>query len=63
MPSSSITVKPACAGLLVRNPHRDHAPLAAGGETVPYDAWVIRRLADGDVVEVKPGAPAEKPKK
>ncbi len=36
---------------------------AAGVETVPYDAWVIRRLADGDVVEVKPGAPAEKPKK
>lgn len=66
--STSIYVKPAVAGAIVRNPHRSFAPLPAEGDLVPYGDWVIRRLRDGEVVQVKPPAadkPAasEKPKK
>lgn len=49
------TLKPA-PGLRVRRP--DGALLAADGEPVEMSSYWLRRLADGDVVEVEASAPA-----
>lgn len=56
-----IVVKPA-KGLTVLKP--DGRKLAAEGETVTRTSFWLRRLQDGDVIEVKPAAKAtnKKPK-
>lgn len=46
-----IKVKPA-EGLVVRNP-ADAKALPPKGKTVPRNAYWLRRLKDGDVVEVE----------
>lgn len=56
--ASNITVKPANPGLLIRNPDRGMRHLAQEGEVVPQTDYWIRRLRDGDVVQV---AEASKP--
>lgn len=51
-------VKPA-PGLKVRDPKtKQHIP-DAGIEVSETDTYWARRLVDGDVVEVKPAAPAK----
>lgn len=46
-----IYVKPA-EGLIVRQPHRNQMPIPAYGATVPRNSFWLRRLRDGDVVEI-----------
>ncbi|WP_265436091.1 DUF2635 domain-containing protein [Aeromonas media] len=43
-------------GLSIRKP--DGSKLAAEGERVPRTSFWLKRLADGDVVNVKPAAKA-----
>jgi len=63
-----IYVKPA-PGRRVRVPARAYAVLPPDGDSLPRDAWLIRRLAAGDLVEAttphrEPAAtPAPTPKK
>lgn len=58
----SIKVKPASAGLQVPLPSHDFEILPEEGRTVPLDQYMRRRLAAGEVVEVKDTpAPAPKP--
>jgi len=45
-------------GLVIKKP--DGSKLAAEGEKVPRTSFWLKRLADGDVVEVKPAAKATK---
>lgn len=45
-------------GLTIRKP--DGSKLAAAGERVPRTSFWLKRIADGDVVEVKPAAKATK---
>lgn len=45
-------------GLTIRKP--DGSKLAADGEKVPRTSFWLKRLADGDVNEVKPAAKATK---
>ena len=52
-----IFVKPK-SGLTVRKP--DGSKLAADGETVTRSSFWVRRLQDGDVVEVTQAAKAAK---
>ena len=47
-----IKIKPA-TGLIVRNPQRGFQAISATGEEVNHDSYFSRRIADGDVVEVK----------
>jgi hypothetical protein len=54
--TARITVKPA-EGRLVRHPG-NYRPLAADGEQVEKNSYWTRKLRAGDVVEVKPAAPA-----
>lgn len=57
------TVKPARAGLKVRDPERG-GHLREDGDTVPLNSYWLRRKADGDVISVKDTAkPAAAPKK
>lgn len=46
-----VRVKPA-EGLTVLNPDRDMRPLDPKGEEVPRSMYWLRRLRDGDVVEI-----------
>ncbi|WP_303845274.1 DUF2635 domain-containing protein [Aeromonas sobria] len=48
-------LKPA-PGLVIKKP--DGSKLAADGEKVPRTSFWLKRLADGDVVNVKPAAKA-----
>lgn len=50
-------LKPA-PGLVIKKP--DGSKLAADGEPVPRTSFWLKRLADGDVNEVKPAAKATK---
>lgn len=50
-------LKPA-PGLVIKKP--DGSKLAADGEKVPRTSFWLKRLADGDVNEVKPAAKATK---
>ncbi|MDU7778699.1 MAG: DUF2635 domain-containing protein [Aeromonas caviae] len=50
-----LTLKPK-PGLTVRKP--DGNKLAEAGETVSRNSFWLRRLADGDVTEVKPAGKA-----
>ncbi|QJT15263.1 DUF2635 domain-containing protein [Aeromonas sp. 2692-1] len=43
-------------GLIIRKP--DGSKLAAEGERVPRTSFWLKRLADGDVVNMKPAAKA-----
>jgi hypothetical protein len=52
-----VFLKPARPGLIVRDPETG-AALAAGGETKPRNSYWIRRINDGDAVEVTPESPA-----
>ncbi|MBP8219728.1 MAG: DUF2635 domain-containing protein [Aeromonas sp.] len=45
-------------GLTIRKP--DGSKLATEGERVPRTSFWLKRLADGDVAEVKPAAKAPK---
>ncbi|MCQ4108088.1 DUF2635 domain-containing protein [Aeromonas sp. JL9] len=45
-------------GLVIKKP--DGSKLAAEGEKVPRTSFWLKRLADGDVNEVKPAAKATK---
>lgn len=45
-------------GLVIKKP--DGSKLAADGEKVPRTSFWLKRLADGDVSEVKPAAKATK---
>lgn len=56
--SERIYIKPA-PGLTVRKPVGGY--LAESGEEVNRDSYWLRRLADGDVLEVTPPAAADKP--
>lgn len=47
-------------GLVIKKP--DGSKLAAEGERVPRTSFWLKRLADGDVVNVKPAAKATKKK-
>lgn len=49
---TTLTIKPKFSGLLVRMPNGER--LQEEGETVPRTAYWLRRLKDGDVLEVKP---------
>lgn len=51
-------VKPK-AGLLVRDP-ANRGPLPASGRKVPQNEYWMRRLRDGDVVEVASATLAQK---
>ena len=54
-------IKPARPDLIVRDPIHMR-PLRAGGEERPANAYWLRLLRDGDVVEVEPPAkPDTKP--
>lgn len=54
-----ITIKPARAGLIVRDPVTCE-PLPAEGAEKPRDQYWLRRLRDGDVIEVdKPAGEQE----
>jgi len=46
-----IQIQPARSGLVVRDPSTAKA-LPAAGETKPRNSYWLRRLRDGDVVEV-----------
>lgn len=50
---STFRIKPSRAGLIVRDPET-RRPLAAEGEEKPRETYWLRRLADGDVVELEP---------
>ncbi len=50
-------LKPA-PGLVIKKP--DGSKLAADGEKVPRTSFWLKRLADGDVNEVKPAVKATK---
>lgn len=50
-----LNLKPA-PGLVIKKP--DGSKLAADGEKVPRTSFWLKRLADGDVVNVKPAAKA-----
>ncbi|MND24074.1 hypothetical protein D3C80_144880 [compost metagenome] len=50
-----LNIKPA-PGLIIRKP--DGNKLAVEGEVVPRNSFWLKRLADGDVVAVKPAAKA-----
>lgn len=52
-----LNLKPA-PGLVIKKP--DGSKLAAEGEKVPRTSFWLKRLADGDVIEVKPAAKATK---
>lgn len=52
---TTVTVRPA-PGARVRMPGRAYDLLPEEGAKVPRDAFWLRRLADGDVVEVPPPA-------
>ncbi len=56
-----IKVKPANLAIKVRKPDGTH--LADDGETVTRNTFWIRRIADGDVVEVTETAAASAAKK
>jgi hypothetical protein len=65
MPSERLYLKPAHSKRLgrnhiVRQPERNGAPLPAEGASVPRNAYYLRRLAEGSVVEAKPPRPATK---
>ena len=63
--SQEFFVKPASPDRKVRKPSQRREYLAADGETVPRDAYWLRRLQDGDVVQAEPpkaAAPAPKSK-
>lgn len=45
-------------GLIIRKP--DGSKLAAEGERVPRTSFWLKRLADGDVINLKPAAKATK---
>ncbi|MEM6495631.1 MAG: DUF2635 domain-containing protein [Pseudomonadota bacterium] len=53
------TLKPSEPGLLVRDHQNSFRPLPDAGKEVLMDFVWIRRLNDGDVVEVK--SPSEEP--
>lgn len=53
-------IQPA-PGLVVRRPAPPYAPIPDGGCMVPADPYWLRKLANGEVVEVKP-KPAATPK-
>lgn len=54
-----LSLKPA-PGRRVRKP--DGTPLAGIGETVEGDLYWLRRIADGDVIEIDlPATPASQP--
>lgn len=53
-------IKPA-PGIKVRDPASRLIVPEAGIEVAEHDTYWIRRLADGDVVEVKPAAPSKAP--
>lgn len=57
-----VHVKPA-EGRAVRIPERANALMAAEGCEVPRNVYWTRRLAEGDVLEVKPATPKGKPAK
>lgn len=52
-----LNLKPA-PGLVIKKP--DGSKLAADGEMLPRTSFWLKRLADGDVNEVKPAAKATK---
>lgn len=56
-----ITLKPAVAGVKVRKP--DGAHLKEAGEKVELTTFWIRRLAAGEVIEVKAAKSAPKGEK
>lgn len=56
---SKLYIKPA-PGLLVLDP-LTRKPLENGGEPKPADTYWMRRLADGDVIEIPGAEPARKP--
>jgi hypothetical protein len=53
---NKLFVKPAAASAVVRFPETGEQ-LAAEGAQVPATPYWLRRLRDGDVVEVTPAAP------
>lgn len=53
-------IQPA-PGLVVRRPTPPYAPIPEDGCSVSADSYWLRKLAQGEVVEVKP-KPAAKPK-
>lgn len=59
--TETMKVKPA-EGLLVRDPVTREALPAKGG-TVPRNAYWLRRLRDGDVIDAAPPAKESKPPK
>lgn len=58
--SDTKTLKPAKPGAIVRFPGNPSRRLADEGETVKLSAYWRRRLAAGDVEEVKPGEQSSK---
>lgn len=60
MSDDSIVVKPA-PGRLVRDP-QTLQKLAEAGERKPRDSYWLRRLRDGDVLEMSVAKPARKDK-
>lgn len=46
-------VKPAKEGLIVRDPNDKHREIPDSGKEVKRNAYWLRRLRDGDVVEAK----------
>jgi hypothetical protein len=54
----TIFVRPVSPGLIVRDPIT-RQPLPSEGAEKPRDTYWLRRLADGDVVEVAPPLAAE----
>jgi hypothetical protein len=53
--TENLNLQPA-PGLVIKKP--DGSKLAADGEKVPRTSFWLKRLADGDVNEVKPAAKA-----
>lgn len=53
-----ITVKPSRPGLRVLDENNREYP--ANGKTVKRTPWVIRRLRDGDLVEIEKPKPNKK---
>lgn len=49
--ATTLSIKPKFVGLLVRKP--DGQSLNKTGETVPRTGYWVRRLNEGDVIEVK----------
>lgn len=56
--SETVYVRPA-EGARVRLPGLDFALLPLEGRAVTRDAFILRRLADGDLVEGEPPKPGE----